>query len=117
MAGQLPVVDSHVHAWRALPAGVPGVPTIVSPHEDVPIERVLGVMDRHVVDRAVLVQPQFRGEDNGYLADAGAGRPDRFAAVCVVDPRTPGADDRLEHWASGRGCRGLRLRPRVPDES
>ena len=39
----------------------------------------------------------------------------RFAAVCVVDPRVPGGDERLAIWAA-RGCRGLRLRPRLPGE-
>jgi len=112
-----PVIDAHVHVWKALPAGVPGVSTIVSPHEDVPVERALDVLDRHGVDRAVLVQPMFRGEDNNYVAAAARDRPTKLAAVCVVDPRLPGAADRLEHWAGAFGCRGLRLRPRVPEES
>jgi predicted TIM-barrel fold metal-dependent hydrolase len=112
-----PVVDTHLHVWRALPAGAPGVATIVGPHEDVPIERALEVLDRHGVGRAVLVQPMFRGEDNSYVADAAAARPDRLSAVCVVDPRSRGSEDRLEDWALGRGCRGLRLRPRIPEES
>jgi predicted TIM-barrel fold metal-dependent hydrolase len=42
--------------------------------------------------------------------------PDRFAAVCVVDPAQPGAEDRLAYWIEERGCRGLRLRPRMPRE-
>src|SRR3954447_12775161 len=111
------VVDSHLHIWRALPTGVPGVQTIVGSHEGVPVERAMEVLDRHGVSRAVLVQPMFRGEDNSYVADAAAERPDRLSAVCVVDPRSPGAEVRLEHWAVGRGCRGLRLRPWVPEES
>ena len=77
----------------------------------------LDVLDRHSVDRAVLVQPMFRGEDNSYVAAAAAARPGRLAAVCVVDPRLPDAADCLEHWAVAFGCRGLRLRPRVPVES
>jgi predicted TIM-barrel fold metal-dependent hydrolase len=112
-----PIVDSHLHVWRALPAEEPGVPTIVSPHEEVPTDRTLEVLEGHGVSHAVLVQPMFRGEDNGYVADAAAGRPDRVCAVCVVDPRTPGAADRLEHWVVERGCRGLRLRPKVPAEA
>jgi predicted TIM-barrel fold metal-dependent hydrolase len=112
-----PVIDAHVHIWKALPAGVPGVLTIVSPHEDVPVERALNVMDQHGIERAVLVQPMFRGEDNDYVAAAARERPDRLATVCVVDPRLPGAADRLENWVVAFGCRGLRLRPRVPEES
>ena len=112
-----PVIDAHVHIWRAIPAGEAASPTIVSPHEDVPVSRAMELMDRHGVDRAVLVQPMFRGEDNGEVAEAARGCPDRLAAVCVVDPRIPEAEKRLEYWAVERGCRGLRLRPRIPAEA
>jgi predicted TIM-barrel fold metal-dependent hydrolase len=74
-------------------------------------------MDEHGVDRAVLVQPAYPGEDNSYVADCAADQPDRFAAVCVVNPTTPGAEDRLDYWVRERGCRGLRLRPRFPPEA
>ncbi len=111
------IVDAHLHVWRAQPAGPPGAATLVSPEEDVPIEEGLHVLDRHGVARAVLIQPVFPGEDNRYVADCAAACPDRLAAVCVVDPRAAGAEDRLEHWVVGRGCRGLRLRPKLVDES
>jgi len=64
----------------------------------------------------VLVQPVFRGEGNSYVAACAQAEPEKFAAVCVVDPRVPGADRRLEHWFA-QGCRGLRLRPRIAAES
>lgn len=73
-------------------------------------------MAEHQVERAVLVQPLYPGEDNSYVADSAAAAPDRFAAVCVVDPRQPGAEHRLDYWVRERGCKGLRLRPRIPDE-
>jgi L-fuconolactonase len=69
------------------------------------------------VERAVLVQPLFPGEDNSYVADCAAAAPERLAAVCVVDPRSPEAPDRLEYWVRERGCRGLRLRPGVAAEA
>jgi predicted TIM-barrel fold metal-dependent hydrolase len=111
------VVDAHMHIWRAIPAGEPAPRAIVGPHEDVPAERALEVMDRHGVDRAVLVQPVFRGEDNSDVVQAATDYPDRFAAVCVVDPRIPEAEERLEYWTVERGCRGLRLRPRILAEA
>jgi L-fuconolactonase len=111
------IIDAHLHVWRATPADQPAATTLVGPHEDVPIERALAVFDANAVDRGVLVQPMYPGEDNSYVADCAAERPHRLAAVCVVDPRIPGADDRLEHWVVARGCRGLRLRPRFPEES
>jgi L-fuconolactonase len=109
------IVDSHLHVWRAAKGETPGVNTIVSPQTDVPIESAGETMLENHVERAVLVQPVFRGEDNSYVAACAGAAPDRFAAVCVVDPRLPGAERRLEHWAE-QGCRGLRLRPRISAE-
>lgn len=111
------IVDSHLHAWRAEPNALAKVATLIEPSSDIPIELALRYLDDHGVDRAVLVQPAFRGEDNGYLADVAALWPERFAAVCVVDPRLPGAEGRLEYWTRERGCRGLRLRPRLAGEA
>jgi L-fuconolactonase len=69
------------------------------------------------IDRAVIVQPLFPGEDNSYVADCAASSSVRFASVCVVDPRTSDAVLRLKYWVRERGCRGLRLRPRVAEEA
>lgn len=99
---------------------MPGHPhpagTAMSPTSDVPVELLLEYMDEHNVERAALVQPMYPGEDNSYVADCAAAQPDRFTAVCVVDPRSPGAEDRLEYWVRECGCKGLRLRPRFPPE-
>jgi len=111
------LVDAHLHVWRARPDDPRPAATIVSPASDVPLELFRQYMAEYNVGRAVLVQPLFPGEDNGYLADCAAADPDRLAAVCVVDPRAAGAADRLEYWVRERGCRGLRLRPRVPEEA
>jgi predicted TIM-barrel fold metal-dependent hydrolase len=110
------VIDTHLHVWQADPNYPDLAATTVSPLSDVPVELAVQYLSEHNVDRAVLVQPIYPGEDNSYVADCAAAQPDRFAAVCVVDPRQPGGADRLEYWASERGCRGLRLRPRLPGE-
>lgn len=110
------IVDAHLHVWQSAAGETPGVHTIVPPQTNVPIEWANETLLQHEVQRAVLVQPVFRGEDNSYVADCAQAEPTRFAAVCVVDPCLPGADRRLEAWAR-RGCRGLRLRPRLPAES
>ncbi len=115
MGPNLTRVDAHLHVWRAAEGATAGVSTLVPPQSDVPIERASRTMRENGIDRAVLVQPVFRREDNSYVADCARAEPQRFAAVCVVDPLIPGAADRLEHWA-GQGCRGLRLRPRLADE-
>jgi L-fuconolactonase len=111
------IIDAHLHIWRAIPDHPNPGATIVSPASDVPVELLNEYMAEYGVDRAVLVQPMYPGEDNSYVADCAAAQPDRFAVVCVVDPRTPGAEDRLEYWVCERGCKGLRLRPRLSAES
>src|SRR5262245_25687281 len=111
------LIDSHVHVWRPVPEHSGPVATIVAPQSAVPVELLDEYLKEHGVSRAVLVQPVFPGEDNSYVAECAAARPDRFAAVCVVDPRKADAPERLSHWVRERGCRGLRLRPRVPDEA
>jgi predicted TIM-barrel fold metal-dependent hydrolase len=110
------IVDAHLHVWQAAAGETPSVHTIVPPQTNVPIKWASQTLLQHEVQRAVLVQPVFRGEDNSYVAACAQAEPTRFAAVCVIDPRVPGADRRLEAWAK-RGCRGLRLRPRLPAES
>jgi predicted TIM-barrel fold metal-dependent hydrolase len=109
------IVDSHLHVWRAAAGPTPGLQTIVPPQTDVPIDLAAETMDEHGIARAVLVQPVFPGENNTYVAECARSAPERFAAVCVVDPRRAGAEDRLEHWVR-QGCRGLRLRPRIGGE-
>jgi L-fuconolactonase len=110
------VVDSHLHVWRAAEGDTGSLKTIVPPQADVPIELARETMAEHNVDRAVLVQPVFRGEDNSYVADCARAESGKFAAVCYVDPRRPDAAAKLTHWV-GQGCRGVRMRPRLPDEA
>jgi predicted TIM-barrel fold metal-dependent hydrolase len=109
-------VDAHLHVWRASAVETPVVKTLVPPQTEVPIEWAAAVLAEHHIERGVLVQPVFPGQDNSYVAGCARAQPDRFAAVCVVDPRVAGAESRLEHWVE-QGCRGLRLRPRIAEEA
>ncbi len=116
MPPQPPIrVDSHMHVWQAAVTEIIGAKTLVPPQTDVPIDAARTVMVEQNIARAVLVQPMFRGEDNEYLVQCVRAAPDRFAAVCVIDPRTSGPEARLAYWFH-RGCRGLRLRPRIAEE-
>jgi len=110
-------VDAHTHVWQPSDAVNVAVATIVSPQCEISPELLAQYLDEHKIDRAVLVQPVYPGEDNSYVADAARRQPERFAAVCVVDPRRPDAAERLRYWVRERGCCGLRLRPRVADEA
>jgi predicted TIM-barrel fold metal-dependent hydrolase len=110
------IVDAHVHVWRAMPDYLTPTTTAISPLSDVPVELLQEYMDEYGINRTVLVQPLYPGEDNSYVADCAAADPARFATVCVINPLNPGAEDRLEFWARKRGCKGLRLRPRISAE-
>lgn len=107
------IIDSHLHVWRADPNYPDPVTTIMSPTSPVLLELFEEYMAEHKIDRAVFVQPMYPGEDNSYIADCAASQLERLAAVCVVDPASAGAPDRLSYWVKERGCRGLRLRPRA----
>lgn len=111
------VIDAHLHVWRAIRNHPAPAVTIVSPCSDVPVELLRQYMGEHRVDRAVLVQPLFPGEDNSYVADSAAADPEHLAAVCYVDPREADAAERLKYWVTERGCKGLRMRPRVDGEA
>ena len=110
------IVDAHLHVWQSNPAFPDQAATTASPACDISLELLEQYMDEHGVDRAVIVQPLYPGEDNSYVADCAASNPDRFAAVCVVDPNQADAVSKLKYWHE-RGCRGLRLRPKVPAET
>lgn len=69
---------------------------------------VLAVMESAGVERAVLCQ--HLGEyDNRYLAEVVSRYPEKFAAICLVDPTSPTAAADLEKWHSAGKFRGVRL--------
>jgi L-fuconolactonase len=90
------IVDAHCHAsldWYE------------------PIETLLFEMDRHGVDRAVLIQ--INGQfDNSYQAEAVRRYPNRFCSVVLVDPLLPDAVQTLGRLAA-EGASGVRLSPRL----
>ncbi len=99
------IFDSHCHAWRAWPydAAVP------DPEHRGSIESLLYEMDRHGVERALVVcarigddiGPAWANDDNNAYADAAVRRhPDRFSMVADVDCAW-----RPEHHTSGAAHR------------
>ena len=88
----MPVVDSHCHA---------------SPVWYEPVESLLGQMERHGVDHAVLIQ--MMGQyDNTYQFECVRRFPGRFAPVVLVDTQQPHATAELARLA-GSGASGVRL--------
>jgi predicted TIM-barrel fold metal-dependent hydrolase len=108
------VVDAHVHLvgdrvrYPLKPTTLPGDAW----YREAPVDatQFTDLMATAGVRRAVLVQPVGAyGDDNSYLLDAAARSPDRFAAVCMVDPAgaTPAAALRRHVYESGAS--GIRL--------
>ena len=94
------IVDAHAHLWKAVESSAK---TIVDPRCDIPASLLKTYLAEHGVDRAVLVQPMYPGEDNSLILEAARAEPERFAAVVVA--HTP------EALARQKGARGLRVRP------
>jgi L-fuconolactonase len=61
-------------------------------------EEALAAMDVAGVDAAVLVIPGTYGNENGYLLEAAATHPDRFAVVGRIDSAGADVADRLAAW-------------------
>ena len=88
------LVDAHAHVWRAVPNYPEPAATTVSPVSDVPVEILDEYLTEYGVDRAVLVQPVYPGEDNGYVADCATadGTPFQLAVAPVQygdEPASP----------------------------
>src|SRR5262245_37568148 len=114
----MPIVDPHLHVWDETAAGKdPGPMTnAYSPQSPAPVELFLDYMDEAGVEKAVFVQPWFYHWDNAYMARCLQRFPDRFRAVCVVDPRGSQAAAALRQWRA-EGVTGIRLRPLREGES
>jgi predicted TIM-barrel fold metal-dependent hydrolase len=106
------MIDGHVHVWNLDPEHYPWHQTLASipiPTYAATAESLLSEMDAVGVSHALLVQPSVYGYDNSYLCDALERYPDRFAGVCLVDPRAETAGDHLRYWCVERGCSGVRV--------
>ncbi|MEX1019598.1 MAG: amidohydrolase family protein [Litorilinea sp.] len=85
-------IDTHCHA---------------SPHWYEPVESLLAQMDRHHIEKAVLVQ--LNGQyNNTYQFECVARYPDRLASVALVDATQPDAPAQLARLAE-QGAQGVRL--------
>lgn len=105
------LIDAHVHVCVNQPDRYPWRPLLnYIPTAYAPAETLIDEMDRHAIDRAVLVQPSYYGYDNSYLAESLRRFPTRFAGVCLVDPGSDTVGTDLAHWMKA-GCAGLRLNP------
>jgi len=108
------VIDVHPHVISTDTARYPRDPLGGSQSDwsrDRPVSagQMVAAMDEAGVSRSALVQAATcYGYDNGYLADAVAAHPGRFAGVFSVDVFRPDATERIGHWMK-KGLHGLRV--------
>jgi L-fuconolactonase len=105
------IIDPHVHVWMNDPAFPWAPETRSPPNEDATPEMLLGLMAAHGVERTVLVQVIHYRWDNRYAAHALKSYPDKFMAVCRVNPEDPAAPDQLSYWTEEHRFHGVRLSP------
>ena len=105
------IIDPHVHVWKNDPEFPWAPETTRPPDKDATPEMLLDLMAAHGVEKTVLVQYIGYRWDNRYAADALTRYPDRFMAVCRVNPEDPAAPDHLTHWTEEHGFHGVRLSP------
>ncbi len=79
--------DTHAHVFTT------GLPLAEHcryvPEYDATPAQYLAQLDRHHIDKAILIQPSFLGTDNSYMLEAIRQSPDRLYGVAVIDPYTP----------------------------
>ena len=105
------IIDPHTHVWKNDPAFPWPKENLNPPEEDRSAEMLLALMDRHGVEKTVLVQVIHYRWDNSYAVHAAKTYPDRFVAVGRVNPEDPAAPDHLSHWVEEHGLQGVRLSP------
>jgi predicted TIM-barrel fold metal-dependent hydrolase len=104
------IIDAHVHVWLMAPEKYPWQPVGgYLPTAEAPASDLLEVMTSAGVDRAVLVQPTPYGWENDYLLDAIRSCPERFKAVCLVDPYSAESPGKLQQLVREQGVRGVRF--------
>jgi L-fuconolactonase len=105
------IIDSHTHAWRYWPYQ----PAVPDPKSRGRVEQLLWEMDRHGVDKAVLVCANIdhNPDDNDYVAECVARYPDRLVQFADVDCmwsetyHAPGAATRLRQAAQKYALKGF----------
>ncbi len=106
-----PIIDSHVHVWKADPRYPWAKETAKPPDKDATPEMLLALMKANAVERTVIIQVIYYRWDNSYLADVLKQYPRVFRGVARVNPEDPGAPDHLSRLVKEQGFRGVRLSP------
>ncbi len=107
----MPRIDAHVHVFTKVS---PEFPREVSPNwpaeREESAEKLLGEMDKHQIDQAVLVQIGGTSiEHHSYLLHCLKSYPDRFLGIGLVPPDHPNPAEHMSELADGTGIIGFRL--------
>ncbi|MEM9019160.1 MAG: amidohydrolase family protein [Planctomycetota bacterium] len=107
-------IDAHAHIWSddldAYPLGAWASRQDMKPPTFTD-NQFLQIMNRHGVDRAVLIQhAPLHGYDNTYILDCARKRPGIFSVVAMINERTPDLKQRLRELRD-QGARGIRIGP------
>ncbi|MFN8371272.1 MAG: amidohydrolase family protein [Anaerolineae bacterium] len=122
------IIDAHAHIWhevhgrtgtgvtRSLRCGriqlgdeeIQLLPPLAN-STSFPPEILLANMDWAGVDKAVLLQGSFYGENNALVAEACQQWPDRFVGAGYVDPRDPNCRDEFKRCVEDYGFHLLKF--------
>lgn len=108
------IIDSHVHV---LPADLDRYPLAAGfglrhiRFNATTVEEFSSLMREAGVQKAILIQPDFFGFDNSYIADAITDYPQVFRGVAVVDQDDVRVSDTMQSLTT-QGFRGFRIYPK-----
>jgi predicted TIM-barrel fold metal-dependent hydrolase len=106
----LRIIDPHVHVWKNDPR-YPWPDDLKSPPADDALpDTLLALMQKHGVEKTVIVHVIHYRWDCRYAADVVRAHPDKFMGVCRIDPASAKATSDLDHWVAA-GYHGVRLSP------
>lgn len=100
------IVDAHAHIFSH---PMPKLTPTAYGDGRFPAERLLALMDREGVSRAVIVQNPTIGTINEEVASAAAKHPERLTGAVQVDPLSADAPELLRRFGSGRRLRAIKL--------
>lgn len=105
------IIDVHVHLWTndfaKYPLAAEFKPTDMLRPRYLP-QDVLPEARRNGVNRIVLVQMSYYGNDNSYMLDVIREEPRTFRGIAVINPAAPDSDATISRLAAA-GVRGFRI--------